>query len=98
METDVRWCIMKIISRYYLATFPQSPNFQMAVDPNISNSIKQYLADKPSCLSYNSTAFAVDYRLAYLRACMNKSITYLFNHEPVSGHPRYADANGDELL
>jgi hypothetical protein len=29
---------------------------------------------------------------------MNKSITYLFNHEPVSGHSRYADANGDELL
>jgi len=29
---------------------------------------------------------------------MNKSITYFFNHEPVSGHSRYADANGDELL
>jgi hypothetical protein len=49
-------------------------------------------------LSYNSTAFAVDYRLAHLRACMNKSIGYLFNHDPVSGHSRYADAIGDELL
>jgi polysaccharide export outer membrane protein len=45
-----------------------------------------------------STAFAVDYRLAYRRACMNKSITHFFNHEPTSGHSRYADAGEDELI
>jgi autotransporter family porin len=90
--------IMQIKSRYYLGTCPQSPHFPPAVDETSPDSIQQYLAEKPSCLSHNSTAFAVDYRLAYFRACMNKSVTYLFNHEPASGHSRYADAKGDELL
>jgi len=90
--------IMQIKSRYHSGACPQSPQFPPAVDPASAHSIQRYLADEPSCLSYNSTAFAVDYRLAYLRACMNKSITYLFNHAPVSGHSRYADASGDELL
>ena len=90
--------ILQIKSRYYPGTCPQSPHFPSVVDPTSAHSIQQYLAREPSCLSYNSTAFAVDYRLAYFRACMNKSITYLFNHEPASGHSRYADANGDELL
>jgi autotransporter family porin len=90
--------IMQIKSQYHLGTCPQSPQFPPAVDPTSVHSIQRYLASEPSCLAYNSTAFAVDYRLAYFRACMNKSITYLFNHEPVSGHSRYADASGDELL
>jgi len=90
--------ILQIKSRYHPGTCPQSPNFPSVVDPASTHSIEQYLAGEPSCLSYNSTAFAVDYRLAYLRACMNKSVTYLFNHAPVTGHSRYADANGDELL
>jgi hypothetical protein len=90
--------IMQLKSQYLLGTCPQSPHFPPGVDPTSTHSIQQYLASEPSCLSYNSTAFAVDYRLAYFRACMNKSITYLFNHEPASGHPRYADANGEELL
>jgi autotransporter family porin len=96
--TGVSLGIMQIKSRYHPGTCPQSPQFPATVDPTSTHAIQQYLAHEPSCLSYNSTAFAVDYRLAYLRACMNKSITYLFNHEPVSGHSRYADANGDELL
>jgi hypothetical protein len=90
--------IMQIKSRYHSGTCPQSPQFPPVVDPTSAHSIQRYLAREPSCLSYNSTAFAVDYRLAYFRACINKSITYLFNHEPVSGHSRYADASGDELL
>lgn len=90
--------IMQLKSRNLLGTCPQSPHFPAVVDSVSARSIQQYLAGEPSCLSYNSTAFAVDYRLAYFRACMNKSITYFFNHEPVSGHSRYADANGDELL
>jgi hypothetical protein len=90
--------IMQLKSQYLLGTCPQSPHFPPTVDPTSTHSIQQYLASEPSCLSYNSTAFAVDYRLAYFRACVNKSITYLFNHEPASGHPRYADANGEELL
>jgi autotransporter family porin len=90
--------IMQIKSRYYLGTCPQSPQFPSVVDPTSAQSIQHYLASETSCLSYHSTAFAVDYRLAYFRACMNKSITYLFDHEPISGHSRYADASGDELL
>ena len=90
--------ILQIKSRYHGSTCPQSPHFPTAVDPTSVHSIQQYLAGEPSCLAYNSTAFAVDYRLAYLRACMNKSITYLFKYEPVAGHSRYADANGEELL
>jgi hypothetical protein len=90
--------LLQIKSRYHLGTCPQSPHFPAAVDPASKRSIQLYLAGEPSCLSYNSTAFAVDYRLAYFRACMDKSISYLFNHEPVSGHSRYADGNGDQLL
>jgi hypothetical protein len=90
--------IMQSKSRYHLGTCPQSPHFPPVVDSTSTHSIQQYLAGEPSCLSYHSTAFAVDYRLANFRACMNKSITYLFSHEPASGHSRYADANGDELL
>jgi hypothetical protein len=90
--------IMQIKSQYLLGTCPQAPHFPPFVDGNSTHSIQQYLASEPSCLSFNSTAFAVDYRLAYFRACMNKSITYFFNHEPASGHSRYADASGDELL
>jgi hypothetical protein len=90
--------ILQIKSRFHPGTCPQSPHFPPVVDPTSAHSIQHYLGGEPSCLSYNATAFAVDYRLAYLRACMNKSITYLFNHAPVSGHSRYADANGDEML
>jgi hypothetical protein len=90
--------IMQIKSRYHPGTCPQSPRFPPLVDPTSVQSIQRYLSTEPSCLSYNSTAFAVDYRLAYFRACMNKSITYFFNHEPASGHSRYADAGGDELI
>jgi autotransporter family porin len=90
--------IMQIKSRYHSGTCPQSPRFPPVVEPTNAHSIQRYLGREPSCLAYNSTAFAVDYRLAYFRACMNKSIAYLFNHEPVSGHSRYADASGDELL
>jgi hypothetical protein len=98
IDNGVSLGIMQIKSRYFGGTCPQSPHFPPVLDPTSAHSIQRYLASEPSCLSYNSTAFAVDYRLAYLRACMNRSITYFFNHEPASGHPRYADASGDELL
>ncbi|WP_336491986.1 hypothetical protein [Methylobacterium nigriterrae] len=98
IDNGVSLGIMQIKSKYHLGTCPASPRFPPSVDAVEAHAIQRYLAGQPSCLSFNFTAFSVDYRLAHLRACMNKSIRYLFNHEPASGHARYADAIGDELL
>ena len=49
-------------------------------------------------LSHLSTAFNVDYKLMWQRACMNKSLFYLNRQNPIAGHAKYADATGDELL
>jgi hypothetical protein len=50
------------------------------------------------CISYNSTAFAADYKLAYQRACMDGSISYLNQDTPTRGYPTYADATGAARL
>ena len=52
----------------------------------------------PSCLSYNYTAFAADYKLAYQRACMDGSIGYLASQTPTSGYPTYTNATGSARL
>ena len=49
-------------------------------------------------LSKDSTAFNVDFRLAYQRACMNGDITYLPQRIPAPGYPRYPDGTTDEML
>jgi autotransporter family porin len=56
-----------------------------------------YVTD-PSCLSYNYTGFAADYKLAYQRACIDGSIGYLYSQTPTAGYPTYANATGDQRL
>jgi hypothetical protein len=49
-------------------------------------------------LSKDSTAFNVDFRLAYQRACMNGDINYLSQRIPAPGYPHYPDGTTDEML
>lgn len=49
-------------------------------------------------LSKDSTAFNVDFRLAYQRACMNGDINYLSQRIPAAGYPRYPYGTADEML
>ncbi len=49
-------------------------------------------------LSLRSTAFDVDFKLAYQRACMNGNITYLARQTPLDGHHRYPSSNATEQL
>ncbi len=49
-------------------------------------------------LPKNSTAFNVDFRLAYQRACMNGDINYLAQQTPDGDHPRYPYGNVDQML
>jgi len=49
-------------------------------------------------LSKDSTAFNVDFRLAYQRACMNGDISYLPQEIPALGYPRYPNGDTDEML
>jgi hypothetical protein len=49
-------------------------------------------------LSRDSTAFNVDFRLAYQRACMNGDIDYLPARMPQPGYPRYPDGDTQGML
>lgn len=49
-------------------------------------------------LSKDSTAFNVDFRLAYQRACMNGDISYLPQRIPAPGYPQYPNGTTDEML
>jgi hypothetical protein len=49
-------------------------------------------------LSKDSTAFNVDFRLAYQRACMNGDIDYLPARTPQPGYPRYPDGDPDQMM
>lgn len=49
-------------------------------------------------LSKDSTAFNVDFRLAYQRACMNGDINYLPSRIPSVGYPIYPHGNTDQML
>ena len=49
-------------------------------------------------LSKDSTAFNVDFRLAYQRACMNGDINYLPQQIPAVEYQRYPQGNTDEML
>ena len=80
--------ILQIKSRDYAGT----------CNPVSSNGFNTSYVTDPNCLSYNYTAFAADYKLAYQRACMDGSITYLNSQTPTSGYPTYANATGSARL
>ena len=49
-------------------------------------------------LSKDSTAYNVDFRLAYQRACMNGDIHYLADQTPAGDYPRYPNGTTDQML
>jgi O-antigen ligase len=49
-------------------------------------------------LSKDSTAFNVDFRLAYQRACMNGDIAYLRQQNPAGGYPAYPNGTTGQML
>jgi autotransporter family porin len=49
-------------------------------------------------LPKDSTAFNVDFRLAYQRACMNGDISYLGQRVPSDDNPRYPQGSTDQML
>ena len=49
-------------------------------------------------LSLQSTAFNVDFKLAYQRACVNGYINYLSRITPTGGHHRYPSPYATEQL
>ena len=49
-------------------------------------------------LSRDSTAFNVDFRLAYQRACMNGDVHYLGDQAPAGAYPRYPGGTTDQML
>ncbi len=52
----------------------------------------------PNCLSYQSTAFNVDYKLAQQRACYEGGVGYLAQRVPVSGYPTYPNGTPDQMM
>jgi hypothetical protein len=76
----------------------KSADYTGTCDPVSLNGGDIDFASALSCLSYSYTAFAADYKLAYQRACMNGSITYLNDDIPTAGYPTYAAATGDTRL
>jgi hypothetical protein len=48
--------------------------------------------------SKDSTAFNVDFRLAYQRACMNGDINYLPRRQPPPGYPTYPNGDTDQMM
>jgi len=76
----------------------KSADFTGTCSPVSLNGGNTAFATSPLCLTYNSTAFAADYKLAYQRACMDGSITYLNSETPTTGYPTYANATGDARL
>ncbi|MFZ0680841.1 Ig-like domain-containing protein [Candidatus Binatus sp.] len=51
----------------------------------------------PSCYSYNSTAFAADYKLAQQRACFEGKVSYMVGEAP-SGYPAYPNGTPDQMM
>ncbi len=51
----------------------------------------------PSCYSYNSTAFAADYKLAQQRACFEGKVSYMIGEAP-SGYPAYPNGTSDQMM
>ena len=80
--------ILQIKSRDYTGT----------CDPVSLNGFNVSFVTDPMCLSYNYTGFAADYKLAYQRACMDGSLTYLASQTPTAGYPSYTSATGTARL
>jgi Bacterial Ig domain len=76
----------------------KSRDYAGTCNPVSLNGFNTAYVTNPSCLSYNYTAFAADYKLAYQRACMEGSIGYLYSQTPVAGYPTYANATGQERV
>ena len=51
----------------------------------------------PDCLSYLSTAFDADYKLAQQRACFEGQISYMIGESP-AGYPSYPNGTPDQLM
>ncbi len=76
----------------------KSSDFTGTCAPVANNGGNIAFVNDPLCLSHNSTAFAADYKLAYQRACMDGSITYLASQTPSPGYPNYTSATGSARL
>jgi Bacterial Ig domain len=50
------------------------------------------------CYSYNSTAFAADYKLAQQRACFEGQVSYLTSDTPSSGYPTYPNGTSEQMM
>jgi autotransporter family porin len=49
-------------------------------------------------MSRESTAFNVDYKLAYQRACMEGGNEWLRKDVPLPGFPSYPNGSGEQML
>ncbi len=76
----------------------KSSDFHGTCDPVADHGGDTSFVSDPLCLSHTSTAFAADYKLAYQRACMDGSISYLSERTPNSGYPSYTSATGSDRL
>jgi hypothetical protein len=76
----------------------KSSDFHGTCDPVADHGGDTGFVNDPLCLSHTSTAFAADYKLAYQRACMDGSISYLSERTPNSGYPSYTSATGSDRL
>jgi hypothetical protein len=86
-----------------LTLCPRGAGFPGAWDGSTCKQSYGIMQMKFSCfggwpLSKDSTAFNVDFRLAYQRACMNGDISYLPQRTPAPGYPRYPMGNTDQMM
>ena len=80
--------ILQVKSNDYPSTCPAVASSQNAAD-----------VTDPSCLSYRSTAFDADYKLAQQRACFEGKIGYLSDDAaPPAGYPNYPNGTPDEMM
>jgi Bacterial Ig domain len=63
----------------------------------VASSQNTSLVTDPSCFSYNSTAFAADYKLAQQRACFEGKVSYMIGEAP-SGYPSYPNGTPDQMM
>jgi hypothetical protein len=63
----------------------------------VASSQNTSLVTDPSCYSYNSTAFAADYKLAQQRACFEGKVSYMIGEAP-AGYPSYPNGTPDQMM
>jgi hypothetical protein len=79
--------ILQIKSRDYPSTCESVASSQNAAD--VTNK---------DCYSYESTAFAADYKLAQQRACFEGRVSYLANDTPSEGYPAYPNGSDEQMM